>query len=245
MRQGDGWGAALPAGFSDGSHRDLEPVFAPSGRYLIFASNRAAIPGQSDFDGHFNGAPQSGKGGALWRVDIVDGAPGAPVRLPDLINSIDSVFSPALTADGSLYFMRADGGQRFHIFRSQFSGGHFAAPAPASFTDERYGDYDPAVSPDETFIIFASGRPPTPPKANDLFIVFRNGTVWGDPIDLRTALSPDVYGFEARLSPDAKSLYFVNSRSPSGQTDATRRFLWKIDLTSVVSRKPVPPLSAR
>jgi hypothetical protein len=54
MRQGDGWGAAVPASFSERSHRDLEPVFAPSGRYLIFASNRAAIPGQSDFDGHFN-----------------------------------------------------------------------------------------------------------------------------------------------------------------------------------------------
>jgi Tol biopolymer transport system component len=233
-RQGDRWSAPSPAPFSDGSHRDLEPVIAPSGRYLIFASNRAINQNQSDFDGHFNGALQVGKGGALWRVNFVSGIPGSPVRLPDLINSIDSVFSPALTADGSLYFMRADGGAKFHIFRSQSAGGRFAAPTPASFTDERYGDFDPAVSPDESFVIFSSGRPPAP-NATDLFIVFRHGTGWSEPIDLRTALSPDVFGIEARLSPDSRTLYFSNSSAPPGHAPSGDRYLWKIDLTPVLT----------
>jgi Tol biopolymer transport system component len=232
-RQGAGWSRPLPAIFSDGSHRDLEPVFAPNGRYLVFASNRAPVPQSLDLDGHFNGALQTGKGGALWRVDLVHGNPGNPTRLPDIINSMDSVFSPALTAEGSVYFMRADGGQKFHIFRSQFDAGCFASPTPASFTDDRYSDFDPAVSPDESFVIFSSGRPPAI-NGSDLFIVFRKGQRWEEPVDLKTTLSPNVAGIEARLSPDARTLYFVNSQAPSGQSEKNARYLWKVDLTPVL-----------
>jgi hypothetical protein len=105
--------------------------------------------------------------------------------------------------------------------------------------DARYGDYDPAVSPDESFLIFSSGRPPAP-NGSDLFIVLRNGAGWGEPIDLRTALSPDVYGTEARLSPDARTLYFCNARAPSGQTENNVRHLWKVDLTPVLRANGEP-----
>ncbi len=238
-RLAKGWSAPVPAAFSTGAYRDLEPAFAPDGRYLVFASNRPDVDSQALLDGHYNGALQAGKGGALWQVDFAGDMPGMPFRLPDLINSVDSVFSPALTADGSLYFMRAEDGQAFHIFRAQLRNGQFDKPVPVPFTDARYGDYDPAVSPHETFVIFSSDRPPAP-KGGDLFISFRKGIAWSTPTDLREAISPNVYGFEARLSPDAKTLYFVNSRAPSGAIVETERYLWQVDLTRLLRANGLP-----
>jgi hypothetical protein len=67
-----------------------------------------------------------------------------------------------------------------------------------------------------------------------LYIAFRTDQGWGDPIDLRTALSEDVHGIEARLSPDGKTLYFSNSRSSSGTDVPDARLIWQVDLSNLL-----------
>jgi Tol biopolymer transport system component len=227
------WSVPKIAPFSS-QYRDLEPAFAPNGRYLIFASSRPATSGGAELEGHYGGKVLPGKGGNLWKVEQTKHGWGTPEVLPAAINSNSSVFSPAITADGSLYFMRSDDGNDFHIFRSQMQDGKLQAPVPAFFTDKEYGDYDPAVSADDSYIIFSSGRPPAAPNSNDLFIAFRTATGWGDPIDLRSTLSENVYGIEARLSPDGKTLYFTNSRDASGEKVPAHSFIWQVDLTDLL-----------
>lgn len=227
------WSSPKTAPFS-GQYRDLEPSFAPNGKYLIFASNRPATAGGAAMDGHYNGQVFSGGGGNLWRVDFRKKGWGSPERLPDSINSNTAVFSPAVTADGTLYFMRAENGGRFHIFRAQMKHGKFETPVLASFSDAEHGEYDPAVAPDESYLIFSSGRAPAPPKTADLFIVFRTGNAWGEPIDLRSALSENAHGIEARLSPDGKTLYFSNARGPSGTDVPNGRFIWSVELADLL-----------
>ncbi|HEV2298100.1 MAG TPA: hypothetical protein VGR72_06250 [Candidatus Acidoferrales bacterium] len=130
--------------------------------------------------------------------------------------------------------MRAENGGKFHIYRAQMKNGKFETPVLASFSDADHGEYDPAVAPDESYLIFSSGRAPAPPKTTDLFIVFRTANGWGEPIDLRSAVSEDVHGIEARLSPDGKTLYFSNSRSASGADVQNARFIWSVDLTALL-----------
>ncbi|HEX4039208.1 MAG TPA: hypothetical protein VHX37_14215 [Acidobacteriaceae bacterium] len=211
---GGSWSSPQTAPFS-GQARDLEAAFAPSGKFLIFASNRSATPAGSPLDGHYNGKVSPGGGGHLWKVELKDGTWQKPQLLPASINVNDAVFSPAISADGSLYFMRADdGGGVFHIYRSQFRKGRYQAPVRAPFSNTTYGDYDPAVAPDESFLIFSSPRSPAP-HATDLFIVFRTAGGWSEPVDLRSVLSGEVHGVEARLSPDGKTLYFTGPRPSS------------------------------
>jgi len=226
------WSAPALAPFS-GQYRDLEPAFAPNGKYLIFASSRPNTPGGTELEGRYNGQVLPGKGGNLWKVEKTKKGWSTPELLPSSINANTSVFSPAVAADGSLYFMRCDDGKAFHIFRSQWKDGKFETPVPASFTDPALGDYDPAVAPDESFIIFSSGRPPAP-KVTDLFLAFRTTKGWGDPIDLRTILSDDVHGIEARLSPDGKTLYFANSRGAGGVINPDNRSTWKVDISGIL-----------
>jgi hypothetical protein len=70
-----------------------------------------------------------------------------------------------------------------------------------------------------------------------LFIVFRSSNGWGEPIDLRSALSDDVHGTEARLSPDGKTLYFSNSRSASGKNVPNERYVWQVDLIQLLKAR--------
>jgi hypothetical protein len=207
------WTAPKLAPFS-GTYRDLEPAFGPKGRYLIFVSNRPMGPEGKLADGNFNGILYPGLGGHLWKVKLRGGEWGAPLALPAVINSGDSIFSPSITEDGSLYFMRsAVAGGKFHLYRAQMHAGEYSAPERVSFSNlDAYADFDPVIGKGERFMIFSSFRPPAPPHQADLFIVQRENGKWSDPMDLRLALSDEVYGADARLAPDEKTLFFTNLR---------------------------------
>ena len=155
------WTAAKLAPFS-GEWMDLEPAMAPDGSYLVFVSNRPAQAGGAALDGYFNGKLQPGRGGNLWRVEHTAQGWSVPQRLPDAVNDGNSVFSPAVAADSTLYFMKPDPTSgKFRLYVSHRTNGQYQAPTPLNFSDGAAGDYDPAVAPDQSFIVFSSSRPPS------------------------------------------------------------------------------------
>ena len=232
--KGGRWTEPVIAPFSGGFH-NLEPAFAPNGKYIVFASNRPATEGSQVIDGNWGKKNYPGNGGNLWKVDLTKKGWGIPQRLPDVINQNTSIFSPAVTADGSIYFMLPDTAGKFHIRRSQYKNGKFETPVRPSFSVDAYGDVDPVVAPDESFLIFSSGRPPALPHTADLFIVFRTPGGWSEPLDLRLLISNNVFGVEARLSPDLKTLYFSNQRNAAGVTVNTDQYMWQADISKLVS----------
>ena len=204
-RHGDTWSTARPAPFS-GPWMDMEPAMAPDGSYLIFASNRPATPGGVALDGYYDDQPQARRGGNLWRVNRRGNGWSVPVRLPEAINSSASVYAPAVAADGSVYFMKADPAtSHFRLYVSRFTGGRLQPATPLSFSDGVTDDYDPAVAPDQSFIAFTSDRPPSSSTASDIFIAFATPTGWSRPVDLGVA------GTESRLDPYLSTLYFSGS----------------------------------
>jgi WD40-like Beta Propeller Repeat len=203
------WSTPVIAPFS-GQWRDIEPAMAPDGSYMIFASNRPATPGGKALNGFYSSRLVPLGGGNLWRADREGNSWGEPYRLPDIINSDSSVFAPAITADGSLYFMKpvADTG-RFHIYRSAYRNGRYEPPLLVSFTiGDSISDVDPAVSPDDSFLIFGSGRSKI---KGQLFIVFRENGDWGIPINLGEEVNRATGGIEPRLSPNHRTLYYSSS----------------------------------
>lgn len=227
------WTEPVIASFS-GDFHNLEPAFAPNGKYIIFASSRPITADGKIIDGSWGKKTYPGNGGNLWKVDLTKKGWGEPQRLPDVINQNNSIFSPAVTADGSVYFMLPDTSGRFHIRRSQYKHGEYQTPVRPSFSVDAYGDVDPVVAPDESFLIFSSGRPPALPHTADLFIVFRTPKGWSEPLDLRQLISDKVFGVEARLSPDLKTLYFSNQRNAAGVTVNTEQYIWQVDISKVL-----------
>ena len=220
------WTDPTTAEFS-GQWRDLEASMAPSGKYLVFASNRPATDGGTPIDGNWGGKVRPGNGGNLWRVDRHGDGWGTPVRLPDVINASTSVFSPAVVGDGSLYFMKASPETgKFQIYRSQMTKGEYGAPERLPWSDEQWSNVDPAVAPDESFVIFSSSRPPTAEKDLDLFIVRRRDGKWGEPESLGPRVNSPKGEIEARLSPDTRTLFFASGRNGP----PTR--MWRVNVDS-------------
>lgn len=222
-RDGAKWTDPQVAPFS-GRWRDLEEILTPDGRTMIFASNRPASDGSGAIDGFFGGKPQPGRGGNLWSVRWNGSAWGTPERLPDAINTGNSVFSPAVTRDGTLYFMRNTlPGPRFHLYVAKLEDGMYRSSAPAPFGDPRYSDFDPTVAPDGSFVIFGSNRPPSPAGGSDLFITFLRNEAWSTPVDMGSSINQNHDAIEPRLSTDANTLYFL-SEGKLWSADLTRKY---------------------
>jgi Tol biopolymer transport system component len=238
-----GWSMPVIAPFS-GEWNDMEPTMAPDGSFLIFVSNRPAAPNGHALDGSFNGRTIPNGGGNLWRVDRKGNGWSAPVRLPDRINRTASTFAPSISRDGSIYFMEVGSKGKFTLFRAQHMADGYAEPVGLPFGDPAYADVDPAVAPDESYLVFGSSRPPA--QDMDLFIVKRTGSGWGTPIHLGTEVNSSGSDAEARLSPDGKTLYFSSERIlpshlPRSRADAARELdelgwnnslynIWQVDL---------------
>jgi Tol biopolymer transport system component len=205
------WSAPEVAPFS-GQWRDLAPVISADGHTLIFSSSRP-LPGMAaPPDGLWNGANHPGKGGNLYRMEWKGGEWGPPVRLPATVNRSTGVFSPSIAADGSLYFMEAYGeGTRFRLFRSQYKDGSYLPAEPLPFSDGAWTDVDPAVAPDESFLIFSSTRPPSKADQLELFIVFRKHSAWGEPQHFGAEINAYAPIIESRLGPDGHTLYFSSA----------------------------------
>lgn len=204
------WSTPVTAPFS-GQWSDMEPAMSPDGHFLVFVSNRPKTPGGKPLDGFFMGRSFPGHGGNLWKVAWQNGKWNEPVRLPDNVNVSDSTFAPAVTADGSLYFMHpAANPKHFQLFRAAARHSGYDAPQPLPFSDGHVTDVDPAVAPDESFVVFGSNR--SPARQIDLFIVFRDNGEWGTPIHLGNGVNSAGSDAEARLSPDHRTLYFASDR---------------------------------
>lgn len=233
-RDGERWSTPSPASFS-GRWKDMEPAMSPDGRFLVFVSNRPADGEGAPLDGFFMGKSFPGGGGNLWRVERTADGWGAPVRLPEIVNADPSTFAPSVAADGSLWFMRpVDGGRRFRLYRAPWHDGRFEPPQPLPFSDGSTNDVDPAVAPDESFVIFGSSRPPA--RDMDLFIAFRDGPTWSAPRHLGGLVNSPGSDAEARLSPDARTLYFSSERHSPAASDRDAAWnngkynVWRVEL---------------
>ncbi|HLX67285.1 MAG TPA: hypothetical protein VKR41_09830, partial [Puia sp.] len=207
------WSAPVIAPFS-GQWQDIEPAMAPDGSFLIFSSNRPGAQGGQALSGAWNGQRYPGRGGNLWRVDRKGEGWGEPYRLPDVVNSDSSVFSPAISADGAVYFMKPVGDTgKFHLYRCAYQDGQYQPPVRLSFSRvDSVADVDLALAPDESFAVFCSRRPPA--THLELWINFQDHGSWGTPINLGPEVNRAAYQIEARLGPDHRRVYFSCSYVP-------------------------------
>lgn len=205
------WSEPRIAPFS-GQWLDHDPAIAPDGSFIVFTSNRPDTPGGKPLDAVMaNGKVRPGSGGHLWRVDRKGDGWGEPVRLPDTVNSSSRTYAPSIAADGSVYFQRPGDDDEFRLFRTQYKDGAYQPPEPVALGDPAAHKLDPAIAPDQSFIVFdadfaGKGKP------DRLYIAFRESDGWGVPIDLGDTVNVgDPWG--SHLGPDGRTLYFSSHRA--------------------------------
>ena len=201
------WSAPETASFS-GKWFDQDPVVAPDGSYLLFNSDRPVKPGSEPLvQNYFAGGP--GPGSNIWRVDRKGAGWGEPVWLSAIINSDVFVDFASIASDGTLYFMRWDASEKsMHFWRSRYRNGAYLAPEFVTLGDPKESLHDPAVAPDQSFMVFDSGK--VKGGLGRLNIAFREDDHWGTPIDLGDGLNKDL-PWGSHLDPDGRTIYFTGT----------------------------------
>lgn len=177
---------------------------SPDGRELYFLGNHPAGVGNSD----------------IWRSRRINGRWSTAEVLPPPISTEASEVYPVIVGDGSLYFTsnRPGGlGPRSSLYRAQrLADGSLAAPVlvPPPINSE-FGVGDTYVSPDESYMVMASGRPPSP-GGGDLFVSFRRtGGGWNEPAHLGPTINTAQVDFCPMVTPDGKFLFFSRRQGAS------------------------------
>lgn len=205
-RKVDGhWSAPQVASFS-GHWFDQDPVVAPDGSYLLFDSDRPVTPGgQPLTQDYFVGGQAPGSN--IWKVERKGDGWGAPVWLGPVVNNDPFVDFASIAADNTLYFIRWDRQARaMHIWRAPYRNGSYLPPVRVGLGDPDVSTHDPAIAPDQSFIVFDYGK--TKGGLGRLCIAFRAGDHWSRPVDLGDAVNKDM-PWGAHVATDGAAVYFT------------------------------------
>jgi hypothetical protein len=210
------WAQPQVASFS-GQWFDQDPLVAPDGSYLLFNTDRPVTPGGAPLTQNYFAGGKTAPGSNIWRVDRTADGWGKPVWLGPTINSDVFIDFAALAGDGTLYFIRWNKDEKaMHIWRAALKGGQYQTPERVIIGDANETLHDPAVAPDQSFIVFDYGK--VKGGLGRLSIAFRDGDHWGKPIDMGDALNKDL-PWGSHLAPDGHDVYVTGN---SG--------IWKISL---------------
>lgn len=210
------WNTPEVAPFS-GQYADADVFITRDGESLYFISTR----------------PDEGDGEARENTDLYvirrEGKSwGEPRRIAELSSDGNEWF-PTLTDENVIYF----GSERSRdnvgkagtsdLWRSRLVEGRFTRPENLGRMINSPGnDIEPYISPDETFMIFASSGRPDSLGAYDLYVTYNCNGRWTAPRNLGEPINSVAWDFSPRLSPDGRYLFFTSNRGFGDRTPERR-----------------------
>ena len=212
------WSAPVMAPFS-GRWSDADPHVTPDGQRLVFISNRP-VTGDS--------AKASCD---LWVVERAGAGWSEPRPLAPEICTDVTEWSPSIAANGNLYFgaVREGGRGANDLWMSRLEGGRYAAPVNLGDSiNTRFGEVEPWIAPDESYLVFSGGGRPGSLGGFDLYISFRKDGVWSAARPLGHGINSPATDFNPSVSPDGRTFYFTSNRTtfdqdtPKGALDHAR-----------------------
>jgi hypothetical protein len=199
------WSVPQVASFS-GRWLDTDPFVSPDGKRVYFVSNRP-------LDGRPTSPPLSSFG--IWYVEQVSGGGWSrPINVGPGINGHGSVWFPAVTNNGTLYFhaQRADGKGSSDIYFARWAGDHYADPVLVDLNTAA-SEQEAYVAPDESYMIFVSDRA-NGFGSGDLYISTRRDGHWETPMNLGQPINSYSTDMAPSVSPDGTTLYLTSGRQP-------------------------------
>lgn len=188
------WTATRSASFNS-THGENNPTFSLDGEEILFVSGR---PG-----GFIYSARRSGDG---WTDP-------EPITVP-IPGDKAHGWQFTMAADGTLYFeLWGSGGGPPDLYRSDLIDGEYTSPVEVGVVNTEYNEFAPYVHPEEEYLIFVSNRPGGF-GMHDLYISFQvQDDVWGDPVNMGSAINSDFEDAAPLVSPDGKYFFFNTMRN--------------------------------
>lgn len=222
VREEDIWSSPEIAPFS-GEWSDLEPMFAPDGSKLFFASRRPLDTTDAEKDAD------------IWYVERHDTGYGQPINMGSPINTDRDEFYPSIAADGSLYFT-AMYEETEDIWVSGFINGEYVAPERLSdsVNSPSHHEFNAFVSPDESLLLFSSYGREDGLGGGDLYISLKADKEWGSARNLGAPINSETIDFCPFISPDSSLLFFTSRRTTENLIGTTIQTY--PELTALLSR---------
>lgn len=206
------WSTPEVAPFS-GQWHDSEPSISPDGQRLYFVSNRPPHAGDAPLVAEMNGSHFPGKN--LWYVERQrDGRWGEPVHVDGALNDSAMIYNPSVAANGDIYFSahREDSGKAYQIYVARRTEQGYAAPERVDLGDVSRNRMDPAIDPQQRFLLFAGNEGDSLGSA-DIYIAFREADGrWGKPIHLEGEVNSPQLENAPSLGRNFGELYVSSNR---------------------------------
>jgi len=181
---------------------DIDVTMSPDGSKILFSSLRP-VPGsekpKEDYD--------------FWMVERKGDTWGDPIYLGEDINSESHDFYPMMAGNGTIYFSsQREGPGTNNIYRSECVDGRYSkAVKLCDAINTEHREFDPYVSPDESFLIFTSNRPEGF-GLGDLYISFKDQEGnWAKAKNLGDKINTSGSEYCPMISPDGKYLFFTGA----------------------------------
>ena len=196
------WQAPKPAPFSahGGKWKDIDPVFSPDGKTILFQSNRPveSMPARKGFD--------------IWAVKKTPQGWSEAVHLGNVINTDSSESFASMTNNGNIYFMKSNEKGVSDIYVSKFVKGTYQKPENVGFpVNTDFRESNPYISPKEDYLIYFS-TDSTGFGDVDLYISFRKNGKWSTPANLGQPINSALAEFCPFVHQKQQRLYFARQR---------------------------------
>ena len=196
----EGWSEPAILPFS-GTWNDRAARFYPGLDAMIFASDRP-LPGETEA-GDFN----------LW-IGMHDGVAWTEPEPLASLNSDADDFHGSVAGDASVFFASArEGGLgRSDLYRAELGIDGYDVNHLSDRVNSEYSESDVFVDPAMRYLIFSRTDDPAGFGGDDLWISFKDGEDWGQPVNLGAEVNSAEYEYGAWVSRDGLTLYYTTHR---------------------------------
>ena len=215
------WQTPEITSFSGNVWKDIDPMFTPDGKTILFQSNRPMVdfPNRKRMD--------------MWAVSKLKNGWSAPYHLGNVINTDSSESFASATKTGNIYFTKETGTQKGDLFYAEFKNGSYQAPINLSSINTSRRDANPFISPSEDYLIYASPKEDNE-NDSDLFISFKIGGQWAIPQNLGTVINSTENEFCPFVHKKQDRIYF--SRLKRGKPKNIENTYFVSDFSKIIAK---------
>jgi Tol biopolymer transport system component len=217
------WTSPRIVSFS-GKYDDAEFSLSLDGNKLAFISKRP-----------LDGKDNSIRCWDIWIVEKTTNGWDEPENPGSVINTDNHEVFPSFSSNGNLYFSSDRGGD-YDIYVSRYVNGHYLqAEKLCGGINTEHGEWDQAIAPDGSYMIFCSIGRPDSYGGSDLYISFRgeDGS-WKEAKNMGDKMNSSRGVCCPSISPNGQYLFFESSKGDDGDiywvdTKIIDQFKSKID----------------
>jgi Tol biopolymer transport system component len=194
---GKQWTEPIPSKLFDTLYSNADPFITKDGS-IYFISNRPKNNTDTTDDYDIYRMTRQGR---TWL---------APQNL-EQVNSDSTEYYVSVSDNGNIYFASYRG-ENLDLYMSKKNDAGYEVPVNLGpIINSPSDEHDPLIAPDESYIIFTSGRPGGFGEA-DLYMAYQKDGKWQQPKNMGEKINTKTYEYCPYLSPDGK-YFFYSSES--------------------------------